>query len=158
MKETNLTRNERLFRLASRAGKGKPAWTGRMVRTDLSAARAKWIEEADSEEEKRRRLDCDFLSFCNHDGLYADFHSLRHLFITNLARAGVSLATAQTLARHADIRLTLGVYTHIELAEQTAAIASLPAPPAAATENQTEKTPQLRVYREEERDGQDSAA
>jgi hypothetical protein len=36
---------------------------------------------------------------------------------------------AQTLARHSDIRLTLGVYTHVELHDQTAAIESLPAPP-----------------------------
>ena len=37
---------------------------------------------------------------------------------------------AQTLARHSDIRLTLGIYTHLQLHDQTAAIASLPAPPA----------------------------
>ena len=38
---------------------------------------------------------------------------------------------AQTLARHSDIRLTLGVYTHVGLHAQTAAIQSLPAPPDA---------------------------
>jgi integrase len=59
---------------------------------------------------------------------YADFHSLRHCFITGLARAGVSPKMAQTLARHSDIRLTLGVYTHVELPGRTAAIESLPAP------------------------------
>jgi hypothetical protein len=36
---------------------------------------------------------------------------------------------AQTLARHSDIRLTLGVDTHVELADQTAAIQALPVPP-----------------------------
>ncbi len=36
---------------------------------------------------------------------------------------------AQTLARHSDIRLTLGVYTHVELPDRSAAIESLPAPP-----------------------------
>jgi hypothetical protein len=36
---------------------------------------------------------------------------------------------AQTLARHSDIRLTLGVYTHVELHDQTAAIGTLPGPP-----------------------------
>ncbi len=36
---------------------------------------------------------------------------------------------AQTLARHSDVRLTLGLYTHVELHDQTAAIQSLPAPP-----------------------------
>jgi hypothetical protein len=33
------------------------------------------------------------------------------------------------IARHSDIRLTLGIYTHAELADQTDAITSLPAPP-----------------------------
>ena len=37
---------------------------------------------------------------------------------------------AQTLARHSDIRLTLGVYTHVTLGDQTAAIEALPGPPA----------------------------
>ena len=39
---------------------------------------------------------------------------------------------AQTLARHGDIRLTLGVYTHIEIHDCTLAIQSLPAPPDGA--------------------------
>ncbi len=57
---------------------------------------------------------------------------LRHLFITNLQRAGLSPKMAQTLARHSDIRLTLGVYAHVELADQRAAICALPAPPGQA--------------------------
>ena len=36
---------------------------------------------------------------------------------------------AQTLARHSDIRLTLGVYTQVGLHDQSAAIAMLPGPP-----------------------------
>ena len=52
---------------------------------------------------------------------------MRHLFITSLERAVVSPKMAQTLARHSDIQLTLGVYTHVELQDQTAAIESLPA-------------------------------
>jgi hypothetical protein len=38
-----------------------------------------------------------------------------------LERAGISPKMAQVLARHSDIRLTLGVYTHVELHDQTAA-------------------------------------
>jgi len=38
---------------------------------------------------------------------------------------------AQALARHSDIRLTLNVYAHAELSDQTAAIATLPGPPGA---------------------------
>ncbi len=36
----------------------------------------------------------------------------------------------QTLSPHSDIRLTLGVYTHVELEDQTVAIEALPAPPS----------------------------
>jgi hypothetical protein len=104
--------------------------TSKMIERDLMAARDKWLEEAETEEEFQRRLKTDFLWYCNHDDLYADFHSLRHWFITSLARAGVSPKMAQTLARHSDIRLTLGIYTHVEQADRSAAIGSLPAPPA----------------------------
>jgi hypothetical protein len=45
------------------------------------------------------------------------------LFITSLEHAGVRPKVAQMLARHSDIRLTLGIYAHAEL---TAAIATLP--------------------------------
>ena len=67
----------------------------------------------------------DLLAYCNP----AAFHSCRHPFITNLERAGAHPKVAQTLARHSDIRLTLNVYTHAELADQTKAIEELPGPP-----------------------------
>ena len=51
--------------------------------------------------------------------------------ITSLERAGVSPRTTQTLARHSDIRLTMGICTHIELGDQAAAIGALPGPPGA---------------------------
>jgi integrase len=40
-----------------------------------------------------------------------DFHSLRAAYITGLVRSGVDPATAQRLARHSDVRLTLSTYT-----------------------------------------------
>lgn len=70
------------------------------------------------------------MRYATHDGRFADFHSLRHFFITNLERAGVSPKLAQTLPRHCDIRLTLGIYTHVWLHDQTAAIGALPGPNA----------------------------
>ena len=104
--------------------------TSKMMRADLTAARTKWIDEAkDDEELRKEREDSDFLCYQDENGLFADFHSNRHTFITNLERAGVSPRTAQSLARHSDIRLTMGVYTHIGLCDQTTAIESLPAPP-----------------------------
>jgi hypothetical protein len=42
---------------------------------------------------------------------------------------------AQTLARHSDIRLTMNVYTHVELHDQTAAIEALPGPPGGGRED-----------------------
>ncbi len=42
---------------------------------------------------------------------------------------GMSPRRAQSLAWHSDIRLTMGVYTHIGLHDQSAAIEMLPAPP-----------------------------
>ncbi len=47
------------------------------------------------------------------------------MFITSLERAGVRPKMAQTLARHSDVRLTLGTYTHVEIYDQTAAVESL---------------------------------
>jgi integrase len=99
-----------------------------MIRLDLAAARKAWLKEAKGTEREVREQS-DFLLFCNHVGLYADFHSCRHLFITSLERAGVRPKVAQTLARHSDIRLTLRVYTHSDQADQTEAIGELPGPP-----------------------------
>ncbi len=59
-------------------------------------------------------------------GLFADFHALRHTYITNLARNGVPLATAQKLARHSTPVLTAQRYTHIDLNDQKLAVDRLP--------------------------------
>ncbi len=57
---------------------------------------------------------------------YADFHALRHTYITRLVKAGVNSKTAQTLARHQDVSLTLNVYSHVELIDRAAALRLLP--------------------------------
>ncbi len=51
--------------------------------------------------------------------------AMRHTFITNLCRANVSPKTAQALARHGDIRLTMNTYSHVGQQEQAAAIGML---------------------------------
>jgi len=65
----------------------------------------------------------------------ADFHANRHTFISNLGRAGVPPKTAQSLARHSDINLTMGVYSHVAIRDQAAAIESLPSPPDVGVES-----------------------
>jgi site-specific recombinase XerD len=84
-----------------------------------------WPETETPDEEKRRRAS-DFLRYQDSNGKFADFHALRHTFITNLGRAGIASKTAQTLARHSDISLTMPIYTHVDQAEQEEAINPLP--------------------------------
>ena len=67
-------------------------------------------------------------------GRYADFHALRHTFISNLGKAGVSPKTTQSLARHSDINLTMNVYSHLELQEQSEALKQLPPLPKSKTQ------------------------
>ena len=59
-------------------------------------------------------------------GLVADFHSLRHTFITNLARGGLHPKVAQALARHSTITLTMDRYSHTLLGDHADALAALP--------------------------------
>ena len=126
-----LERDEPLFPVSGKVPGGTERKTHKMMQRDLARARQAWIKEVEKTDpkEQKRREQTDFLAYCNADGLFADFHSNRHMFITNLERAGIRPKMAQTLARHSDIRLTLGLYTHVELHDQTAAIESLPGPP-----------------------------
>ena len=95
--------------------------TAKMMRADLSAARAKWVGEAESDQERARREASDFLTYQDEDGLFADFHSHRHTFISNLGKAKVPLGTARKLARHSTPVLTSNVYTHLKIADHVAA-------------------------------------
>ena len=99
-----------------------------MVETDLASAREVWINEANSIGERESREASDFLKYVDSHGKFADFHGLRHTFITNLCRANVSPKTAQVLARHSDIKLTMQIYSHVAPEEQATAIRQLPGP------------------------------
>lgn len=54
------------------------------------------------------------IPYVDEYGRQADFHALRHSFITLLADAGVHPKTAQDLARHSNVNLTMAVYTHTQ--------------------------------------------
>lgn len=127
--KVELKSDESLFPISGRVPAGKERKTHKMMRLDLEAARQAWIKEARTPEERVARERSDFLRYQNDSGLFAEFHSNCHLFITSLERAGVRPKMAQTLARHSDIRLTMSTYTHVDLYDQAAAIASLPSPP-----------------------------
>jgi integrase len=78
---------------------------GKMMQVDLKAAGVEYIDA---------------------HGLYADFHALRHTFITNMMKSGVNPKTAQALARHSTIDLTMNVYASLTVTDQAAALNTLP--------------------------------
>ena len=84
--------------------------TSRMLQKDLIAAGIPFVDEA---------------------GLFADFHSLRHSFVSMLAAGDVHPKLAQRLARHSDINLTLSRYSHTVLADEAKALTALPQFPSA---------------------------
>jgi len=76
----------------------------------------------------KRDIEAVGIAYLDATGRFADFHALRHTFLTNLTRAGVHPRTAQMLARHSTIVLTMSVYTHVDTKEAEAAVNSLPVP------------------------------
>jgi Phage integrase family len=104
------------------AGKDKtePVWPGKwcnnsatMLRIDLEAAGVPYSVDGPNGKE------------------FADFHSLRHTFLSALSAAGTGAKELQTLARHSDPRLTIGVYTHARSAELVKAVGRLRVPGSA---------------------------
>ena len=87
----------------------------KMVKADLAGA------TEDGEEKKLPAI-----SYKDEAGRVADFHALRHSFVTLLADGGVHPKTAQDLARHSDINLTMNRYTHTLLEKKSEALAVLP--------------------------------
>jgi len=68
------------------------------------------------------RADCKRLGISIKN---VSFHSLRHTFCTLLARANVHPAILQKLARHSDLKTTLGYYVHLQRVDELDAIAKL---------------------------------
>ena len=100
----------------------------KMLYRDLAAARAAWIKEAmDNPLEQKARQESDFLKERDANGRRFDFHSLRGQFVTSLARAGVHPRTAQKLARHKTLALTMENYTFADLGDMAGALNALPA-------------------------------
>jgi integrase len=120
------------------AGSGERLWTGaalnaartaETLRRDLKAARKRWIEAASDEGERKAREASEFLLYRTREG-YADFHSLRHTFITRIMDNGVQTHHAQGLARHSSIQQT-EKYTHTRMAGLSQSIRQVPSLPSA---------------------------
>jgi hypothetical protein len=103
----------------------------------LKAARSAWLDEAAGLERAKRERS-DFLAYVDSSGRFADFHALRHSFISLITQGGVHPKLAQRLAGHSDINLTMSRYSHTLPADEAQALGVLPSLPSAfgATHNQ----------------------
>ena len=78
--------------------------TAKMLKTDLEAAG---------------------LSYLTSEGV-ADFHALRHTYITRLAMSNERPKVVQELARHSKLELTMNVYTHLGVHDLQSAVDRMP--------------------------------
>jgi len=83
--------------------------------------------------ERRERRKSPFLRYADDAGRVADFHALRHTYVSRVVASGASVKVAQELARHSTPTLTIGRYAHVRLHDLTPALDALdgPAKPAA---------------------------
>jgi integrase len=103
-----------------------PQKTSEMIRHDLALAKRKWVDEVQTPEEQKQRQESSFLAYRDSAGLVADFHALRHTYISRLVASGANVKVAQELARHSSPLLTLGRYAHVQLLDQARALDALP--------------------------------
>src|SRR5262249_36427959 len=94
---------------------GRPVWPGYWadhaadtLRCDLDAAGIPYVTQGPDGPE------------------HADFHALRHSYITALAMSDTNPKLVQSLARHSTFPLTYDRYTHVRRCDQAQAIRSLP--------------------------------
>ena len=91
-------------------------YSAEMIRKDMETARIEWLKGAPDDTTRDEWGRSDFLKYQTEDG-YADFHALRHGFVSRLAGSGVHPKVAKELARHSTIAVTMDRYTHVELDE-----------------------------------------
>ncbi len=60
------------------------------------------------------------------EGRVADWHALRHTFVSRLVASGANIKAAQLLARHADAGLTLNTYSHVGMIDLRRALNCVP--------------------------------
>jgi hypothetical protein len=97
-----------------------------MLRTDLDAARQKWIEAADTDAGRSEREESSFLAACDDAERVVDFHALQATFASLLAARDCHPKTAQEFMRHSTITLTMAPYTYTARGALGSALAKLP--------------------------------
>ena len=110
------------------------------IRPELVAELRMWLQEAGFAPDEplwpkltartakmlRRDLDAAEIPYVDEAGLYADFHALRHSYISLITAGGVHPKIAQRLARHSDINLTMTRYSHTLLEDEAKGLETLP--------------------------------
>jgi integrase len=86
----------------------------------------KWAKGKEGSTMMRADLARAGIPYRDERGLFADFHALRHTFISHLAKSNVPPKLAQVLARHSTITLTMDRYAHVEFREQAEVMRTLP--------------------------------
>ena len=69
----------------------------------------------------RRDLERAGIAYTDEQDRVADFHALRHTFVTNLVNAGMMPKDTKQLARHSTITLTMDRYAHVGIRDTAAA-------------------------------------
>ena len=98
----------------------------KFLQVDLANARQAWLDTAADDAQRQAMDKTDFLKYRDRDGQQADFHALRHTYLSRLGRSGASAKVMQRLARHSTVELTIGRYTHAGLSDLSAAVNKLP--------------------------------
>jgi integrase len=113
---------------------GVSLWPGKwrrkavfLIRGDLMEARKTWLHSFQDARQRAEAERSDFLVYEDAAGRFADFHSLRHGYITMVGKVGVSPREHQDLARHSTYAMT-SRYTHSRAYDLAAAVQGLPIP------------------------------
>ncbi len=127
--------------------------TIQVIRPELAEELHRWIQEAEIGSEYplwgnltqntammlRKDLKPAGIAYVDDAGLYADFHALRHSYISLITQGGVHPKLAQKLARHSDINLTMSRYSHTLLADESEALKVLPKLPSVFDDNDNQR-------------------
>jgi integrase len=114
--------------------------TVQAIRRELAEELRQWVQEAEMAPESplwpnltqntammlRKDLKVAEIPYVDDSGRYADFHALRHSYISLITQGGVHPKIAQRLARHTDINLTMARYSHTLLSDEAEALEVLP--------------------------------
>lgn len=138
--------------------RGSTAKNGKSKRIPLTAELEQWLQDARPADWKPTQpvltykiprtnqgwssdIEAAGLVYTDDLGRSLHFHALRRYQITFMARHGISMRMAQSLARHSDPKLTANVYTDVSQLDEFNAVRKLP--PLFGSEKRPPECPQI---------------